>query len=146
MAFAVELQFINKNKQEPNIRMAEEDNKGWKTASNGTITTEALANTLIQPGQTASVEVVLRWKNGESNLGTKINVAEISKDYNEAGDTDDVDSTPNNKKDGEDDIDDAPVILSISTGRTPMYVILSTAVLMIISTGVVIIKKRVLNK
>ena len=128
------------------LEFVAEDNKSWKAGSNGTITSDALANTLIQPGQTASVEVVLRWKNGENNLGMKTNVAEISKDYNEAGDTDDVDSTPNNKKDGEDDIDDAPVILSISTGRAQTYFIISTAVLVIISTGVVMIKKYVLNK
>ena len=74
----------------------------------------------------------------------KTNVAEISKDYNDANDTEDIDSTPDNKKDGEDDIDDAPVILSIATGRTPFYIILSTTVLIIISTGVVMIKKYVL--
>lgn len=126
------------------LQFVEADDKNWKAGSDGTITTEALANTLLQPGQTASVDVTLRWINNENNLGTKINVAEISKDYNEAGDVDDIDSTPDNKKEGEDDIDDAPVILSIATGSAPVYMILTTVVLVIIGTGVVAIKKYVL--
>lgn len=126
------------------LQFVEADNKNWKADSDGTITTEALADKLLQPGETASVEVVLRWINGENNLGLKNNIAEISKDYNDAGDVDDIDSTPNNKKDGEDDIDDAPVILSISTGRMPIYIVLTTAVLTIIGAGVVAIKKYVL--
>lgn len=126
------------------LQFVEADNQNWKASSEGTITTEALADKLLQPGESASVEVVLRWINNENNMGMKTNVAEISKDYNDAGDTDDIDSTPDNKKDGEDDIDDAPVMLSISTGRAPMYIILTTGVLTIISTGVVMIKKYVL--
>ncbi len=126
------------------LQFVEADNQNWKEDANGTIVTDALADTLIQPGETASVEVVLRWINGENNLGLKNNVAEISKDYNDANDTDDIDSTPDNKIDGEDDIDEAPVILSISTGRAPTYIILTTVVLTIIGTGVVAIKKYVL--
>ena len=126
------------------LQFVEADNKNWKSNSDGTITTTELENTLIKPGETASVKVVLRWINGESNLGTKTNIAEISKDYNDAGDSDDIDSTPNNKKDGEDDIDNASVLLSISTGRSPIYIIITTAFLTIISTGIVVIKKYVL--
>ena len=126
------------------LQFVEADNQNWKATSDSVITTDALADTLLLPGQTATVQVVLRWINNENNLGMKTNVAEISKDYNDANDTDDIDSTPDNKKEGEDDIDDAPVILSISTGRAPMYIVLSTTVLVIISTGVVMIKKYVL--
>ncbi len=126
------------------LQFVEADNQNWKEDTAGTIVTDALAKTLLQPGESASVEVVLRWINGENNLGTKINVAEISEDYNDANDVDDIDSTPDNKVDGEDDIDDAPVILSISTGRAPMYIVLTTTVLAIIGTGVVAIKKYVL--
>lgn len=121
-----------------------EDNQNWKASSDGVITTESLADKLLQPGESAAVEVTLRWVNGENNLGMKTNVAEISKDYNDAGDIDDIDSTPDNKKEAEDDMDNASVILSISTGRAPMYILLTTGVLTIISTGVVMIKKYVL--
>ena len=126
------------------LQFVEADNQNWKVISDNVITTDALAEKLLQPGEKATVQVVLRWINNENNLGMKTNIAEISKDYNDANDTDDIDSTPDNKKDGEDDIDDAPVILSISTGRAPMYVILTTGILTMISTGVVMIKKYVL--
>ena len=126
------------------LQFVEADNQNWKEDSAGTIVSDALAKTLLQPGEKASVEVTLRWINGENNLGTKINVAEISEDYNDANDVDDIDSTPDNKVEGEDDIDDAPVILTISTGRAPMYIILTTTVLTIIGTGIVAIKKYVL--
>jgi len=127
------------------LQFVEADNKNWKASSEGVITTDALAGKLLQPGETASVEVVLRWINNENNLGMKTNVAEISKDFNDANDSNDIDSTPDNKKYGEDDIDDAPVILSIATGSAQMYIILTTTVLLIISTGVVLIKKYVLK-
>lgn len=76
-------------------------------------------------------------------MGLKTNIAEISEDYNDKG-VPDRDSTPNNKKDGEDDIDDAPVMLSISTGKEKVFIILGVTVLITIAGGVVLIKKFVL--
>ena len=76
-------------------------------------------------------------------MGLKTNVAEISKDYNDRG-VPDIDSTPDNKKPGEDDIDDAPVMLSISTGKIKTYVALGITVLVMLSSGIVLIKKFVL--
>ena len=127
------------------LQFVAEDNSSWTASSDEVITSNALENTLLQPGETKTVEVTLRWINGEDNLGLKTNVAEISKDYNDANDVDDIDSTPDNKLEGEDDIDDAEVILSISTGRAPVYIVLTTTILGIISTGVVMIKKYVLK-
>ena len=103
-----------------------------------------IAKTLLKPNESATVQVTLTWVNGEDNLGTKINVAEISEDYNEKGDTPDIDSIPDNEVDGEDDIDDAPVMLTISTGSTPTYIGLTFAVTTILATGIVLIKKFVL--
>ena len=80
------------------------------------------------------MQVLLTWINGQNNMGLKTNIAEISKDYNDRG-VPDRDSTPDNKKDGEDDIDDAPVMLSIATGFT---------VLIMLAGGIVLIKKFVL--
>ena len=121
-----------------------EDNIEWTEVSPNIITTDALAKTLLKPNESATVQVTLTWVNGEDNLGTKINVAEISEDYNEKGDTPDIDSIPDNEVDGEDDIDDAPVMLTISTGSTPTYIGLTFAVTTILATGIVLIKKFVL--
>ena len=98
---------------------------------------------MLEPGASASVQVVLKWINSENNLGLKVNVAEISADHNDS-DTPDIDSTPNNKVEGEDDIDNAEIYLGISTGTAPTYIALTTIILAIMSTGVILIKKYVL--
>ena len=73
-------------------------------------------------------------------MGLKENTAEISEDYNEYG-APDRDSTPDNKVDGEDDIDDAPVLLSVSTGQARIYFTLGFVILITIASGVVLIKR-----
>ncbi len=114
------------------------DNKeyNWKLkdGSKDVVTTDYLKDTLLKPGESATIKIVLRWKKSEKNLGQKINTAEISEDKNEYN-APDIDSTPDNKRNGEDDIDDAPVILSIKTGGTTFYVLLTISVLSILSVG-----------
>ena len=56
----------------------------------------------------------------------------------------DRDSTPDNRKDGEDDIDIAKVILAITTGAAKTYFTLSIGLLSIIVVGIVLIKKFVI--
>ena len=119
-----------------------EDNKGWTKVTDKAAVTDALVKTLIEPGQTASVQITLKWKNGDSNFGMKDNLAEINKASNPSG-SKDIDSTPGNLVAGEDDQDNAPVMISISTGNAPTYVILSAAVVAIIGTGAIMIKKYV---
>ncbi|MBR1654165.1 MAG: hypothetical protein IJ690_04360 [Clostridia bacterium] len=126
------------------LKFVPADNPQWKEVD-GKVVTDALADTLLQPGETAEVKILLTWINGANNLGLKTNVAEISKDFNEFG-SKDIDSTPNNKVPGEDDIDDAPVILAIRTGAPIVYTGVAIAVLAIVSLGVVIIRRKVLTK
>lgn len=125
------------------LKFVAEDNPGWKDEGDNLISTTLLENTLLQPGEFADVEVLLTWINSQDNMGVMVNTAEISKDYNEYG-VKDRDSTPDNKKWGEDDIDDAPVMLSISTGQMRIYFTLGFVVLITIAGGVVLIKKYVL--
>ena len=63
------------------------------------------------------MKFILTWINGADNLALKTNTAEISEDQNEY-DVPDRDSTPDNRKDGEDDIDIAKVILAVTTGAS----------------------------
>ena len=122
------------------LKFIQADNPKWKEV-NGKVVTDQLKDTLLQPGDSAEVEIILTWVNSEENLGLMTNIAEISKD-----DGDDIDSTPDNKKDGEDDQDDAPVILSITTGAADVYgyIGLAAGVLLIISGGIILIKKYVI--
>ena len=125
------------------LKFVAEDNPGWTDEGNNVISTRLLEGTLLQPGEFADVEVLLTWENDQNNMGVMVNTAEISEDYNEYG-VPDRDSTPDNKKPGEDDIDDAPVMLSISTGQMRIYFALGFVVLITIAGGVVLIKKYVL--
>lgn len=132
------------------LKFIEADNTefGWKQQQDGTITTDYLKDTLLQPEDSAEVTVVLTWINGENNLGQKVNFAEISEDYNEYDDTPDIDSTPNNFEDepDEDDEDKDLVMLNIKTGETinAMYVAIIAGVAAIVVAGIVAIKKYVI--
>lgn len=125
------------------LKFVAEDNPGWKDEGNNVISTTLLENTLLKPGEYADVEVLLTWINDENNMGLKVNTAEISKDYNEYN-LPDIDSTPDNKKQGEDDIDDAPVMLSVSTGQIRIYFTVGLIILVTIAGGTILIKKYVL--
>lgn len=125
------------------LKFVKEDNPDWEEIDGKIITTK-LANTLLQPGESATVEVILTWVNDSENMGVKVNVAEISKDDNE-NNAEDIDSTPNNQKEGEDDIDDAPVMLAVKTGSEPIYIELATIILAMLGTGIYLIKKYVLD-
>ncbi len=125
------------------LKFVAEDNPGWKDEGNNVVSTRLLENKLLQPGEYADVEIVLTWINNQDNMGVKTNTAEISEDYNDKG-VPDKDSTPDNKKKGEDDIDDAPVMLSVETGRAKIYISLGLTILVTIAGGVVLIKKYVL--
>jgi len=126
------------------LSFSQASNPDWQQISGHVISTNSLAKTLLQPGESASVQVVLDWEASESNTGKFVNVAEISEDWNPYG-SDDVDSTPNNLVETEDDYDTAPVWVGIVTGIADRpYIVLTSAVLLILGTGIFLIKKYVL--
>ncbi len=125
------------------LRFVAEDNPQWTDEGNNVISTRLLEDTLLQPGESAEAEVVLTWINGEDTMGQMTNIAEISEDDNDKG-AEDRDSTPDNQVWGEDDIDDAPVLLSIETGQERIYYVLGFAVLGTLAGGLVLIKKFVI--
>ena len=125
------------------LKFVPEDNPLWKQIDEKTITTDQTKDILLQPGDTTEVEVVLTWINDSENFGVMDNWAEISKDHNDFN-SPDIDSTPDNNKKGEDDIDDAPVSVGVQTGQIKTFTTIGLAVLVILSSGVVVIKKFVL--
>ena len=127
------------------LEFVAEDNPDWyerESDSNGRVrvATKQLENTLLEPGESATVSIILTWVNGQDNMGLKTNIAEISQDDNEY-DLPDIDSTPDNFKDGEDDIDDAPVMLTVALGGTKLYLGLTAVVVGVLAVGVFLIKK-----
>ncbi len=124
------------------LKFDPKDNPLWRE-EDGKVLTDQLKDTLLQPGESAQVEIILTWINNKNNLGEKVNWAEIYKDDNEPH-SPDIDSTPGNNEKGEDDIDRAPVILAVVTGSTPTYIGLVIIAVSIIAGGVVLIKKFVI--
>lgn len=124
------------------LKFDAKDNPKWKEVD-GKVVTDQLKDTLLKPGETAKVEIILTWINNKDNLGEKVNWAEISKDRNEEN-SPDIDSTPGNNVKGEDDIDQAPVVLSIVTGSEQTYMLLTLASITIMAGGVLLIKKFVI--
>ena len=129
------------------LRFVQEDNPDWYTREplNGKerVATKLLENTLLQPGESATVSIILTWINGQDNMGLKTNIAEISQDYNDSN-TPDIDSVPDNFKEDEDDIDDAPVMLTVALGDAKLYIGIAALVVIALGGGVFIIKKYVI--
>ncbi len=119
------------------------DNPQWKLNPDGTIVTDQLKDVLLKPGQSAEVQVKLVWDKVKQKTGNLVNVAEISKDYNEYG-LKDRDSTPDNKNRTEDDMDDAVVSISVRTGREQTYVTVTLISAGIIIPSILFIKKKIL--
>ena len=124
------------------LKFVAKDNPKWKE-KDGRVTTDQLKDKLLQPGESATVNIVLTWINGKNNMGEKVNWAEISKDENEYN-SPDIDSTPGNKVKGEDDIDQAPVLLAPATGSSQTYAILVLGCTSILAGGIFLIKKYVI--
>ena len=120
-------------------------NPNW-VQNNGYITTNAFANEIINPNETKEVKLILEWNNSE--IGQKTNISEISKhaDENKNSDVVDIDSTPNNKVETEDDLDLTNIILTVKTGSEEITIILTALGFMaIVSLGIVGYKKIVNN-
>ena len=127
------------------LKFVKDDNQNWRKVD-GKIVTNQLENTLLQPGESTTISVILTWINDSNNLGLKTNIAEISEDADDHGNPiTDIDSTPNNQVDGEDDQDNAPVIITVRTGETTIYTSVIIAVIAIIGAGAYGIKKYVLK-
>ena len=114
------------------MSMVKEDNPDWNISeSTATIDTSDL-----KPGEEASYKLILRWENGEANLGNKINSVEVVGLESEAGFAET--SSDNN-------ISNVTMIVSIGTGENTYIIIASgiAAILMILAGGIYIIRKRI---
>ena len=124
------------------LKFDPKDNPKWRE-ENGKVLTNQLQDKLLQPGESATVEIVLTWINNKDNMGLKENWAEIYEDDNEPK-SPDIDSVPGNNKKDEDDIDKAPVILSVITGGEQRYIAITVICITILTAGIILIKKFVI--
>ena len=92
-------------------------NEIWSELSYDVVETNALSGILLAPGETASIQITLKWLQNGENMNTKMNIAEISEiadKYNER--VNDVSSIPNNKAMQENDLDITKVLFAVNTG------------------------------
>ena len=119
-------------------------NKDWYKQGEY-IYNKSLANEEIKPGETKEIKLILTKTMTESNTGLISNIAEIAEAENALG-ISDVDSTPANRKNGEDDMGQADVIIGVKTGKMVEYIIFTFSMLAITGVCVYLINKKVLNE
>ena len=127
------------------LTFSKELNKDWNKNSDGTITNTSLKNMIINAGETKTLTLILTKKMTRNSTGTSINTAEIKKSSNDYA-IEDKDSIAGNKKDGEDDMSSAQLIVSIKTGTTIAYIGLSIMLIITLGAGLYFIKEKVLKK
>ena len=123
-----------------------EINKDWYLSKDQkTVFNASLAETLLNPGESRELTLVLNYNITNKNIGTAIeNQAEIYESYNEQG-LKDFDSEVANKVETEDDMSIAKVVFSIATGKIILYVSLTIAIIVILGIGIFEIRKRVIR-
>ena len=126
------------------LKFNSELNKDWYQGENGAIYSSSLANTLINPGETKEITLLLTKKLTQENIGLINNTAEIQEAYNDLG-LQDADSTPANKVSGEDDMSSADILLTVKTGETILFIVLSLGIISAITASAYVIKKKILG-
>lgn len=127
------------------LKFNSELNKDWYEGKDGVIYNASLANTIINPGESKEVTLILtKNMNGDEDFGLINNSAEIYETSNDYGALD-VDSTPGNKATNEDDYSTANVLTSVKTGDIVIYTTLIVTIIAIVGVGIYMIRKKVLR-
>lgn len=126
------------------LKFNSETNTDWYLGTDGNIYNSSLANKLLQPGESATLKLVLTKQVTESNTGLTNNTAEIYEAYNDAG-LEDYNSTPANKAQNENDLGQADIIIGPKTG---VFLYIGFAIIFsgIMAVGIYIVNKKVINK
>lgn len=102
----------------------------WTLKGNKAVT-DKLATTLIEPGESATVDITYSWTVTEKDVGTKYNEALISKSTNDEGVPD---STP-------DEVAREPIILAVTTGQRAIITI-EFVIALALAAGIVYVLKK----
>ena len=120
------------------FKFSADSNKDWYLGTNGEVYNTSLANTIIKPGETKEVTLVLTKKMTESGTGIVHNTAEIAEVYNEYG----VDNIINNDTTRS----AADVVIAVKTGKGITYVSLIFVIIAFMGVGIYFINNKVFNK
>lgn len=127
------------------MKFTSELNEEWYTSDNGNIYNSMLANTLIAPGETKELTLLLIKQMTGENTGLINNVAEIAESYNDLG-LADIDSKPGNKVQNEDDMSNADAMIGVKTGEIYVYILITITSITILGVGIYFINKKVLRR
>ena len=123
-------------------------NSSWYLGQDGNAYNTSLANSLINPGETKVVTIVLSRKMSGDNMGTVRNTAKILMSYNEYG-LEDIDSNAEGTESGDqtDDKSSADVVIGAATGKEiASFTGIALGILAILAIAVYEIKKHIINK
>ena len=120
------------------FKFSTDSNPNWYLGNNGEVYNTSLANTIINPGETKEVTLVLTKKMSETGDGIVHNTAEITEVYNEYG-LENIIKQDTTKQ-------AADVIIGIKTGREIIYISLIFVIIGLIGLGIYVINKKVFNK
>lgn len=127
------------------VQFNSELNKEWYVGEDGNIYSVALIDKLLQPEDTATLKLILTKQMTNDNTGTITNIAEIYEATNEAN-VKDINSTPADKKEGQNDMAKVEVLVAVKTGTIIIYITLVITVLTILGYGIIRVKKITLKK
>lgn len=127
------------------LELSSELNKNWTTTKKGEVTNTSISNQKIEPGKSMEMTLIATKTMTGNDTGTLTNIAEIGEISNALG-TKDIDSTPGNKIDTEDDYSKAELVISISTGNAILYISIGIGIALIIAISVYLNIKFRINK
>lgn len=121
-----------------------QQNSNWYKGNDGNLYSEILGNVLINPGESKELTLTLTKTMQSGDTSFISNTAEIYETYTE-GNYGDIDSTPANNAQGEDDLDKADTIITVKTGQVALYITITLISISIIAGGIYLINKKVLR-
>lgn len=120
-------------------------NTSWYQGTDNNLYCLELAEEAIKSGETKSVKLVLSKTMTTTNTGLISNTAEIAEDFNDFA-LSDINSTPGNNEQKENDMSGADVLISVKTGGVMLYIGIILASMLILGGGIYIVNKKVIVK
>ena len=125
------------------LKFNSEMNSDWYLGTDGNLYNSSLKDKILNPGESTSVKLVLTKNMSETNTGLTNNTAEIYEAYNDEG-VSDINSTPGNKVQDENDYGMAEIIIAVKTGVT-YYIGAVIMMITIMAVVVYIVKKKAID-
>ena len=113
--------------------------------NNVIVSTDALKDTVLEVGQTATAEITVKAELSSAIRALNyVNVSEVGEYETETG-TKDPETEPGDKE-GQDTGTSEEIIVHPPTGTTPTYYLLALVILLIFINGIILIQKKAMNK